>query len=55
LFPLPCRFANLASALSFVVFMLLSHTSCSSPRLSTTLESSYSLFKKDHHVIKRNI
>jgi hypothetical protein len=55
LFPLPCRFTNLASALSFVVLMLLSHTSCSSPRLSTTLENNYSLFKKDHHLIKRNV
>jgi hypothetical protein len=33
LFPLPCRFANLASALSFVVLMLLSRTYCSSPHL----------------------
>jgi hypothetical protein len=53
--PLLCRFASLASTTSFVVLMLLSRTSCSSPRLSTTLESSYSLFKKDHHLIKRNL
>jgi hypothetical protein len=40
---------------SFIVLMPLSCTSCSSPLLSTTLESSYSLFKKDHHLIRRNV
>jgi hypothetical protein len=30
--------------------MLLSHASCSSPHLSIALESSCSLFKKDHHL-----
>jgi hypothetical protein len=55
LFPFPCRFASHASALSFVVLMLKSHTFCYPPPPSTTLESSYSLFKKDHHLIKRNI
>jgi hypothetical protein len=39
---------------SFIVLVLLSCMSCSSPPPSTILESSYSLFKKDHHVIKRN-
>jgi hypothetical protein len=52
---LPCLFADLSSAVSFVVLMLLSHMSCSLPHLSTALESSYSLFKKDHHLIKMNV
>jgi hypothetical protein len=39
----------LASTPSFIVFVLISCTYCSSPP-STTLESSYSLFKKDCHL-----
>jgi hypothetical protein len=40
---------------SFLVLVPLSCTSCSSPCLSTALESSYSLFKKDHHRVNINL
>jgi hypothetical protein len=43
----------LALTPSFIVLMPLSCTSCSSPRPSATLESSYSLSKEDHHLIKK--
>jgi hypothetical protein len=36
-------------------FSTLSYTSCSSPRASTTLEISYSRFRKDHHLVSTNV
>jgi hypothetical protein len=38
----------------FMVLVPLSCTYCSSPLPLTTLESSYSLFKKDHHLTNIN-
>jgi hypothetical protein len=39
----------------FIVLVPLSCMYCSSPRPSTTLESSYSLFKKDHDLVNINV
>jgi hypothetical protein len=45
----------LALTPSFIVLVPPSCMSCSSPRPSTILESSYSLFKKDHHLTNINV
>jgi hypothetical protein len=39
----------------FMVLVPLSYTSCSSPPPSATLEISYSLFRKDHHLVKIHV
>jgi hypothetical protein len=45
----------LALTTYFIMLVPLSCTSCSSSRPSITLESSYSLFKKDHHLTNINV